>query len=87
VVCLSVCLSVTTTSPAKIAEPFEVPLGMWTPKCPITVYQMGAQVPTGRGTFDDVPNIRAVVAKEWAISPDVACQPVCNVPDRPVMSH
>ena len=30
VVCLSVCLSVMIMSPAKTAEPIEMPFGMWT---------------------------------------------------------
>ena len=30
VVCLSVCLSVTIVSPAKTAEPIEMPFGLWT---------------------------------------------------------
>ena len=29
-VCLSVCLSVTIVSPAKTAEPIEIPFGLWT---------------------------------------------------------
>jgi len=30
IVAWSVCLSVTTTNPAKTAEPIEMPFGMWT---------------------------------------------------------
>jgi len=30
VVCLSVCLSVTTVSPAETSEPIKMPFGMWT---------------------------------------------------------
>jgi len=41
--CLSVCLSVTLVSPAKTAEPIEMPFGLWT------------QVGTGNHVLDEVP--------------------------------
>ena len=46
VVCRSVCLAVTTASPAKTAETMEMPTQR-------TMYQIGIQVPQrGRGTFE-----------------------------------
>ena len=30
-VCLSICLSVTIVSPARTAEPIDMPFGLWTP--------------------------------------------------------
>jgi len=56
VVCLSVCLSVTTSSPAKTAEPIEMPFGMQTGVGPKNYVVDGVQIPTRRGAFegDDV---------------------------------
>jgi len=45
-VCLSVCLSVTIVSPAKTAEPIEMPFGMWTKMGPRKHVLDGVQIAT-----------------------------------------
>jgi len=41
------------TSPAKIAEPIEVPLGLWTQVSPRNhVVDRGSDPPMGRGNFE-----------------------------------
>ena len=51
-VCLSVCLSVTLVSPAKTAEPIEMPSGLRTWLGPRNhVLDGGSDAPMGRGKF------------------------------------
>ena len=51
-VCLSVCLSVTLVSPAKTAEPIEMPSGLRTWLGPRDhVLDGGSDPPMGRGKF------------------------------------
>jgi len=40
-------LSVTLVSPAKTAEPIDMPFGLWA-----RVYYVGVQIPMGRGNFE-----------------------------------
>jgi len=47
----SVGLSVTIVSPAKTAEPIEMPYGLWTRLDPRTMYWMGIQIPQCKGTI------------------------------------
>ena len=53
-VSLSVCLSVTTVSPAKTAEPIELPFGMWIRMGPRNHVLDGPRSPTRRGTFREM---------------------------------
>jgi len=48
-VCLSVCLPVTTMSPAKAAEPIVISFWMWTRIVPRSHALDGVQIPLGRG--------------------------------------
>ena len=50
-VCLSVCLSATLVSPAKTAEPIEMPSGLRTWLGPRDHVLDGVQIPMGRGKF------------------------------------
>jgi len=50
-VTVSVCLLVTFLSPAKTAEPIEVPFGGLTQMTQESVYSMGVQNPQGEGQF------------------------------------
>jgi len=51
--CLSVGLSVTLVSPAKTAEPIEMPFGLWTLVGPRNhVLDGGPDPPMGRGNFE-----------------------------------
>ena len=60
-VCLSVCLSVTLVSPAKTAEPIEMPSGLRTWLGPRDhVLDGGSDPPMGRGKFCG-ENGRAIV--------------------------
>ena len=53
VVCLSVSLSVTIVSPAKMGEPIEMPFGLWTPVGPGNHMLDGGQYPQMlRGNFE-----------------------------------
>jgi len=52
-VALSVCLSVTLVSPAKTAEPIEMPFGLRTQVGPGNHALDGVQIPMGRGTFEE----------------------------------
>jgi len=47
----SVCLSVTVVSPAKAAEPIEMPFGLRTPVGPRNCVRPGSTSPHGRGNF------------------------------------
>jgi len=47
----SVCLSVTTMSPAETAEPIEIPFGMWTWVNPKNHVVDGVQISTREGTI------------------------------------
>ena len=49
---LSVCLSVTTVSPAKTAEPIEIPFGVQTRVGPRNYVLDGSPDPHGKGTFE-----------------------------------
>jgi len=49
--CLSVSRSVMTVSPAKAAEPFEMPFGMWTRVGPLNHVSDGIQIPTREGAI------------------------------------
>jgi len=52
VVCQSVCLSATLVSPAKMAEPIEMPSGLRTWLGPVDhVLDGGSDPPMGRGKF------------------------------------
>ena len=52
-VCQSVCQSVTVVSPAKTAEPIEMPFGLWTRVGPENhVLDGGTRSAMGRGNFD-----------------------------------
>jgi len=56
VVCLSICLSVTLVSPAKTAEPIEMPCGMRTQVGPGNHVLDGVQSrPQGKGRGKGVP--------------------------------
>ena len=48
---LSVCLSVTSVSPAKPAEPIEMPFGMWIRASPRNYVLDGVQILHGKGHF------------------------------------
>jgi len=48
-VCLSVCLSVTLVSPAKTAEPIEMPFGLWPRVGPRKHVLYGDQIPRAKG--------------------------------------
>jgi len=50
-VCWSVCLSVTIVSPAKTAEPSEMPFGMWTRAGPWNHVLVRVQIPTHQGAM------------------------------------
>ena len=50
-VCVSVGLSVTIVSPAKTAEPIEMPFGLWTRIGPRNHVLDGIQVCRGKGQF------------------------------------
>jgi len=49
-VCLSVCLSVTIMRCAKMAEPIDMPFGLWTLVGPRNMI-VGVQIPDGKGPF------------------------------------
>ena len=46
-----VCVPLTTVSPAKMAEPIEMPFGIWTQVDPRNYVSDGVQIPLGKGHF------------------------------------
>jgi len=48
---LSVGLSVTIVSPAKMSEPIEMPFGLWAQMGPRNHVLDGVQIPHGKGQF------------------------------------
>jgi len=50
---LSVCRYVTLVSPAKTAEPIEMPFGLWARLGPMNYVLEGVQIPMGRGNFGE----------------------------------